>query len=78
MIGKYTAKTSNPPCAHCGRMGGYHQPDRPHPIEAQIAELYAAGWIPERLTQWRAPNGALYRGPHGAWKAMLAERGAAL
>ncbi len=39
-------------------------------IEAQIAELKAAGWIPKTPTVWKTPNGALWLGPHGAWKAM--------
>jgi hypothetical protein len=33
-------------------------------------ELIAAGWIEERHTVWRDPNGRLWRGPFGAWREM--------
>lgn len=39
-------------------------------IERWKRELYAAGWVSQRSTVWRAPSGALYLGPYGAWKAM--------
>lgn len=40
------------------------------PIEVQIAELKAAGWIHVRRYVWKAPVGGYFIGPHGAWKAM--------
>lgn len=41
-------------------------------IEEQIAELREYGWVPVRARRWQAPNGGLYLGPHGAWRAMRA------
>lgn len=43
-------------------------------IEDQIAELKAAGWSSASSGVWKSPAGALYRGPHGAWKVMRAWR----
>lgn len=44
------------------------------PIEQQISELKAAGWIPLTRTCWKAPAASgcagCFLGPHGAWKAM--------
>jgi hypothetical protein len=34
------------------------------------ADLLAAGWAEQSHTIWVAPNGAVYRGPYGAWRAM--------
>ena len=34
------------------------------------ADLLAAGWAEKSHTIWVAPNGAVYRGPFGAWRAM--------
>ncbi len=41
-------------------------------IEQQIAELEAAGWRAMTSIIWRAPQGTLFLGPHGAWKSMRA------
>ena len=38
--------------------------------EQMRRELLEAGWIAERHWRWRAPDGGLYLGPYGAWKAM--------
>jgi hypothetical protein len=43
-------------------------------IEDQIAELKAAGWIAKTNVIWKAPDGRLYIGPHGAWKHMRWDR----
>ena len=39
-------------------------------VDLWIRELAEAGWEHVRGTIWRSPDGALYRGPYGAWKAM--------
>jgi hypothetical protein len=40
-------------------------------IEQQIEELIAAGWKRTRVPSiWKSPKGALFLGPHGAWKVM--------
>lgn len=41
-------------------------------IEVQIVELERAGWKRwhGRPDMWQAPNGAIFLGPHGAWRAM--------
>lgn len=41
-------------------------------IERQILELELANWKRwrEHSTIWQSPDMALWRGPHGAWKAM--------
>lgn len=41
-------------------------------VELWKRELTEAGWKPHRtgLTVWESPEGALYRGPYGAWKEM--------
>jgi hypothetical protein len=44
----------------------------PGTVEQWIDELLAAGWTQKSHTIWIAPNGAIYRGPFGAWKAMRA------
>ena len=36
-------------------------------VELWIAELTAAGWTEVRVNVWRRPDGALFRGPYGAW-----------
>jgi hypothetical protein len=46
------------------------QQERPPDVEGWIRELKAAGWTMKSHTIWIAPNGAIYRGPFGAWKAM--------
>ena len=50
------------------------------PIEQQIAELKANGWIPLTSRCWLAPKGSgcagYFLGPHGAWKAMKRAAGA--
>jgi hypothetical protein len=38
--------------------------------EEEEAELLAAGWKRIRATQWQAPSGGQYRGPHAAWTVM--------
>ena len=35
--------------------------------ERWIADLRAAGWREIRLNVWERPDGALFRGPYGAW-----------
>lgn len=42
-------------------------------IEDMVSDLKAAGWQEIRLTVWRAPGGAYYRGPFGAWKVLQSE-----
>lgn len=39
-------------------------------VETAVAELKAAGWRPQTATTWRAPGGALFRGPADAWRRM--------
>ncbi len=40
-------------------------------IEEQVAQLKAAGWKQMRPSwMWKSPSGALWLGPHGAWKEM--------
>jgi len=46
-------------------------PDLQPTIEQMIEELRLAGWTRLRANIWRAPQGGLFRGPYGAWKAML-------
>lgn len=41
-------------------------------IDKMAAELKANSWTEVRSWTWRAPNGALYRGPAGAWRIMKA------
>lgn len=38
-----------------------------------LRELKAAGWIEVRQYAWLRPDGALFRGPYGAWCALMAE-----
>ena len=46
------------------------RPEYP-PIDEQIAELKAAGWAAKGLPYvWRSPSGALFLGPHQAWRFM--------
>lgn len=42
-------------------------------VEGMIAELAAVGWTRHSATVWRAPDGGLFRGPYGAWKALRAQ-----
>ncbi len=45
--------------------------ETPQPsIEQQIAELERCYWTRKTSTIWKSPSGKLFRGPHGAWKAM--------
>lgn len=46
-------------------------------VDRWIRELLAAGWKRRSLTTYEAPNGTLFLGPHGAWKAMKEGRGKA-
>lgn len=39
-------------------------------LEQKTHELEAAGWHKKRAGVWQSPSGALFLGPHGAWKAM--------
>lgn len=41
-----------------------------HSPERWRADLQAAGWKALRHDVWQAPNGALFRGPYGAWCAL--------
>lgn len=43
-------------------------------IDVQISELEQAGWkrYRGRFHMWISPTGAIYLGPHGAWKVMKA------
>jgi hypothetical protein len=42
----------------------------PPSIEEQIKDLLAAGWKQKTIRIWQSPWGALFIGPHGAWKVM--------
>lgn len=39
-------------------------------IEEMVDELKRVGWTAKTSTIWRAPNGALFLGPTGAWRRM--------
>lgn len=39
-------------------------------VDRWESDLLAAGWTRKGITIWQAPNGALFRGPFGAWCAM--------
>ncbi len=39
-------------------------------LDAMKSDLVRAGWVEERTYIWRAPNGALFLGPSGAWRAL--------
>lgn len=39
-------------------------------VERWRRELRAAGWEERTHFAWRAPNGSLHLGPHGAWHTM--------
>lgn len=39
-------------------------------IEQQISELERCHWTRVAAATWKSPSGQLFRGPHGAWKAM--------
>ncbi len=41
-------------------------------LELWLRELKEAGWQRVKLTVFMSPDGTLYRGPFGAWKAMRA------
>ncbi len=41
-------------------------------IDEQIKELSDSGWRRQSASVWVDPDGALFRGPHGAWKALRA------
>lgn len=41
-----------------------------HGPDTWTADLLAAGWVETSVNVWRAPSGALFRGPYGAWRAM--------
>jgi len=47
---------------------------REHGPETWIADLEAAGWTAVRHDTWVSPDGRMFRGPYGAWCAMLTER----
>lgn len=38
--------------------------------EEMERELVSAGWERKMIRIWRAPNGSLHLGPHGAWRKM--------
>ena len=46
--------------------------DKPFDVDRAIAELNAAGWEAKTSNIWRAPGGALFRGPADAWNRMNA------
>ena len=35
-----------------------------------VSDLRAAGWSEVRMHVWMRPDGALFRGPYGAWCAL--------
>jgi len=39
-------------------------------VEQMIEELKKGGWKKWRKDIWKSPQGAMYYGPAGAWKAM--------
>lgn len=41
-------------------------------VDAMRSDLLRAGWVEKSIHHWRAPNGALYLGPAGAWRHMVA------
>lgn len=43
-------------------------------VDQEMAELSLAGWQRVKSTIWKSPGGGLYRGPHGAYKAMAGMR----
>ena len=47
-------------------------PDNTLSIEQQVKELLAAGYRKQMRPRWmwKCPTGALWIGPHGAWKEM--------
>lgn len=61
-----------------GKMAPSHRVDTAsngHDADSWVADLKAAGWVEISLNVWRRPDGALFRGPYGAWVA-LQDRGA--
>lgn len=44
----------------------------PSTTDTWIVDLQRAGWVEVTLHVWRAPSGALFRGPYGAWCALQA------
>jgi hypothetical protein len=44
-------------------------------VETWKSDLIEAGWVAVRWNVWKAPDGALHRGPYGAWCKMLAAHG---
>lgn len=44
--------------------------DDVHSPAAWCRDLEAAGWVEREITIWEAPDGALYRGPYGAWREL--------
>jgi hypothetical protein len=47
-----------------------------HGPERWKADLVLAGWREVRLSVWARPDGALFRGPYGAWCALQGEHNA--
>lgn len=47
-----------------------------HGPERWKADLVLAGWREVRLHVWARPDGALFRGPYGAWCALQGEQNA--
>jgi hypothetical protein len=63
------------PCTTVGEVRGFSAQKRmgqPKTIEEMISELDRAGWRKVMAAVWISPNGNLFRGPFGAWKAMMA------
>lgn len=43
----------------------------PFDTDKAVAELRAAGWVSDGFgTRWHDPQGAVWRGPAGAWRVM--------
>jgi hypothetical protein len=55
---------------------GHRCPWAEHGPERWERDLRAAGWSEVRLNVWRRPDGALFRGPYGAWCALFSTESA--
>jgi hypothetical protein len=51
-------------------MGEVKNDNEIHSPTAWKRDLIAAGWIEERVTVWKDPEGHLWRGPYGAWREL--------
>lgn len=47
------------------------KPDADSGPERWEADLVAAGWREVRRNVWQRPDGALFRGPYGAWRELF-------